>query len=293
MALSAQQTIFGIHSVAAYNPATFEPYGIAKVLGSFSLNLSSELIELTGGSNVFPWETEVGPISTEGVLTLREFPDWLYNTFLGDAATTGSAETAGAVGTITDLFGGSVVAATGITSVGLKAGSSANVKTGIYMVKAASATTVDVYALTDVDFARGSDLSYVNDTLKITSSALTIATSTAVEIPNTGLELTGGGGTIAMTTGHTAYFDSRAINTGNTRATIGTSNQTFVDVGMVCAAQKKGNDEIFLLDIMRAKAIGVPFNLTEKQFMESEINLRASRDSTRDGVFRIIRVKSS
>lgn len=294
MALSAPQSVFGIHSVTAYNPDTGIPYGTAKVVGSFSLNLSAELIELTGGSSAFPFAIETGTIATEGTIMLKEIPDWLYNVFLGNAATTNAAESAGAVTALTNVFGTTCMSATiGVASVGLKSGSSANVKAGMYVVKAASATTVDVYAMTDVDFARGSDLTYQTDLLKITGTALTISTGTAVEIPNTGLELTGGSGTIGMTIGHTAIFDSRPINTSSTVATVGSSSQSFVDVGLFCTAQKKGNDEIFMLDIMRAKAIGYPFSLNEKAFMESEVNLRAFKDSARDGLFRTIRIDAA
>lgn len=290
MSLSRHQAIFGIHSIAAYNPDTFEPYGIAKVVGAFSFNQAGESIPLNGGASLNPWEVENGVIESTGSLTLREFPDWLFQSFMGNAATTGAAEAGGGATSITNLGGSSVVAATGIASVGVKSGSEADVKTGIYMVKAVSATTVDVYALTDVDFARGTDLTFQNDSLKITASALTIATGTAVTIPNTGLELTGGVGTIGMTEGDTAWFDSRSINSGYTTATIGGSNSTYVDVGLVCAAQKKGNGEVFLIDICRAKVNGVPFPFSEKAWMESEVNFSAFYDSTRDAVFRYMRV---
>lgn len=295
MTLSRHQSVFGIHSVTAYNPDSGIPYGTAKVVGNFSLNLSSELVELTGGSSAYPWQIENGPIATEGSILLKEIPDWLYQVFLGDAATTNAAEASGAVSALTNILGTTCMdAATGIDSIGLKSGSSASVKAGMYVVKVVSATTVDVYAMTDVDFARGTDLVFQNDTLKITASALTVTTAgAATEIPGTGCEIIGGSGTIAMTTGHTAIFDTRPINAGSTTATIGTTSNSFVDVGLFCAAQKQGNDEIFMLDIMRCKAIGHPFTLAEKAFMESEINLRAFRDSTRDGLFRTFRIDAT
>jgi hypothetical protein len=274
MTLSRSQSVFGIHSICAYNPDTFEPYGIAKVVGSLAFQNSGEQIPLHGGSSLYPWEIEAGIISAEGSFLFKEVPDWSFQAFQGAAATTNAAETGGAATTIANINGTSAVAATGILSVGVESGQEAEVKTGLYMVKVVTATTVDVYALTDVDFRRGTDLTYQNDALKITASPLTIATSTAVTIPNTGLELTGGGGTIAMTVGDTAWFDARSINTGSTTVTVGADGNTFLDTGILCAAQKKGNSEIFLLDLMRVKATGFPFNLTEKAWMESEISFQ-------------------
>jgi len=295
MVLSRHQAIFGIHSIAAYNPETFIPFGIAKVVGAFTYNLAGENVPLMGGSNLFPWEVENGPIESSGSLTLKEFPDWLYAAFMGNAATTGAAEANGNTSTIVNLSGTSAVSATvGIASVGVEAGNEADVKTSIYMVSVVSATTVDVFSLTDVDFARGTDLVFQDDALKITASALTIpGTDGTVSIPNTGLEFTGGSGTVAMTTGDTAWFDSRAQNTGFTTATVGATNSTFVDVGIVCAAQRKGNSEIFLLDIVRAKAIGVPLPFAEKGWMESEVSFTSFYDNTRDAVFRTIRVNGT
>lgn len=292
MALSRNQSVFGIHSIAAYNPDTFVPFGIAKVVGAMTFSLSGETVPLLGGSNLFPWEVENGPIDSSGTFTFKELPDWLYQAFLGNAATTVAAEVNGNTSTIVNLSGTSAVSATvGIDSVGVESGNEADVKTAIYMVSVITATTVDVFALTDVDFSRGTDLIFQNDGLKITASALTIpGTSGTVSIPNTGLEFTGGSGSIAMTVGDTAWFDSRAQNTGATTATIGLTNSSFVDVGLVVAAQRKGNQEIFLLDIVRAKALGTPFPFVEKGWMESEINFTAFYDTTRDAVFRTIRV---
>jgi len=293
MALTRNQSIFGIHSVAIYNAETFQPYGIAKVVGSLTLNDSEEQVPLMGGSSRYPWDIEGGAATTEGSFVMRELPDKLWTPITGATATTGAAEASGGVGTIANIGGTSVVAATGIASVGLKSGSSADVKSGIYVVKAASATTVDVYSLTDVDALRGGDLAYQDDALKITASALTIAQSAAVEIPNTGLELTGGAGTIAMTTGDTAWFDCRSINSGYTTATVGANGITKPNVGIVCAAQKKGNNEIFLIDIMNAKLGGLPFNFAEKAWMESEITFQAVYNSVRDGVYRFMRINGS
>lgn len=293
MAPSANKMSFGIHSICAYNPDTLEPYGIAKVIGSLSLNLSGEQIPLNGGSNPYPWAVEKGIISAEGTLLIKESPSWAMNAFLGSTPVENGAEASGAVGTLTNAKGTSVVAATGIASVGLKSGQSANVKTGLYVVKAASATTVNVYAMTDVDFLRGTDLTYQDDLLKINASALTITTGGAVEIPNLGLELTGGAGTIGMTAGDTAWFDARAINTSNRVTTIGTSGQSIPDLGIFCAAQKRGSFEMFFLDMFRVAASGFPFNFTEKTWNEGEVSFQCFYDSVRNGIMREIYVKGT
>lgn len=291
MALSDKQTVFGVHSVTAYNPDTGLPYGTAEILGNVSFNNEGEIISLLGGSSLYPWENEPGNITAEGSFVFRELPDWVYEAFQGKAATTNSAEAGGAVTTLTNLNGTSLVdATTGVASVGVKSGSEADVKTGIYVVKAVTATTVDVYGMTNVDFSVGTDKEFENDALKITASPLTISTGAAVEVPGFGVELTGGSGTIGMTADDTAIFDARAINDGSTLVTIGGSDATYVDVGLVFAAQKIGNNQNFIIDIMRAQAVSLPLNFQEKNFLESEIPFTAQRNTARNGVARIIRV---
>ena len=286
MALPAKKHIFGIHSFTAYNILTGMPYGTAHVNGEMTFALSGEQIDLFGGSSLYAWANENGVISAEGSISFRELPDWTYGAFQGVDATTNAAETGGFASTIAAVSGSSVVATTGIATVGVKSGSEADLKSCGFIVKAVSATTVDVYALTDIDFTRGTDLTYQDADLKITASPLTIATSTAVEIPNTGLELTGGSGTIAMTTGDTAEFESRSINTGSTTVAVGGVGETIPTIGILCAAQKRGNNEIFYIDIPSASISGFPFNFTEKTWMESSIAFKASRDQTKGYVYR-------
>ncbi|MGR3219272.1 MAG: hypothetical protein ACUZ8H_05560 [Candidatus Anammoxibacter sp.] len=293
MVLSTPQALFGVHSVTAYNPDTRIPFGIAKVVGSVSFANSGEIIDLFGGSNLYPFKKEPGVIDASGTFVFREYPDWAFEAFLGKAATTNAAEASGSVDTIANRNGTSVVASTGIASIGVKGGSEADVKSTRYVVKAASATTVDVYAMSDADFGVGTDLTFVDDTLKITASPLTITQSGAVDIPNTGLELTGDSGVIAMVTGDTASFISRAINDGSTEVIIGSTTQTFIDVGLVFHGQRQKDGTIMSIDIFRALGIGIPFNFSEKAFSDVEIPWGAQFDSTRNGVFDYIRVKDA
>lgn len=290
MALSTPQASFGVHSVTAYNPDSRLPFGTAKVVGSISFANTGEIIDLFGGSNPYPFKKEIGVIDASGTFTFREYPDWAFEAFLGKAATTNAAETLGSVDTIANRLGTSAVAATGLLSIGVKAGSETDLKSARYVVVVVSSTTVDVYAMSDVDFAVGADLTFVDDTLKITSSPLTIGTGATVEIPNTGLELTGGGGAISMTTDDTASFISRAINDGSTEVIIGATTQSFIDVGLVFHAQRQKDGTVFSIDVFRALGIGIPFNFTEKAFADVEIPWGAQFDSSRNGVFDYIRV---
>ena len=99
----ATRNFFGIHSVTPYNRDTYVPYGGSlKVLESSSLSLTGETIDLLGGSSKYPWASEDGSITAEMALSFSEFPDFVFELFLGNAPTTNAAEASGSVGTITN-----------------------------------------------------------------------------------------------------------------------------------------------------------------------------------------------
>jgi hypothetical protein len=288
MALSNPRAIYGVHSVTPYNRSTGLPYGTAKVVGEASVNMSGELNKLMGGASRFPWAVEDGAISSEISLKLKELPNWMFELFAGKAPTTANSDSSGTVSTLTNKYGTSVMnSSTGIASVTVKAAEKADLKFTKYVVKAVSSTTVDVYAMTDEDFNRGVDKTFVNDALKITSSALTITASTAVEIPDFGLELTGGSGTIGMTTGDTATFEVLPPSSESTSVTVGGSSDSYPEFGLILMAQQRSNGEMFEIDVFRAKGIGLPIAFSEKAWSEAEIKLEAFFDSAQGGVFKM------
>lgn len=298
MALSNPRAVFGVHSLAPYDRSTREYKGILKVLGSSNLSLEGELISLNGGSAKYPWAVEDGLITAELELTFREYPDFMIELLLGKAPTANAAEANGSVTSISNAKGTVVDATTGIASVGIETGQEGDLKFSHYVVKVVTSTTVDVYASSDIDHARGDDLEYQDDLLKITTSPLTVpSTGGTVSIPNSGLELTGGSGTVDFTTagavGDTAVFSSRPKNTGSMDVIIGAASDSFPEWGAVLVAQKRGSDEMFEIDLFRVKAVGLPIGFTENEFSEASVTAQAFQDTARGGVFAIRSVKAT
>lgn len=293
MALSAPLTIYGVHSVTMYDRATWEPFGIMKVIGSLNLNMTGSMNDLYGGSSRYAWESEPGTISAEMTMSVKEWHPMGFEKWLGATVTENAAEAAGSVTTLTNRKGTSVVVATtGIASVGLKSGSSADLKDGLYVVKVTGAAAVDVYAMTDMDFDEGTDLSFINDDLKITTAPLTITTSGGkTEIPSLGVEFTGGSGTIGMTTGDTASFEIRKINVGSVEVDFGQANVSFPAFGMKIASQKKGSGSTLRTQLFNCKGIGFPLPMSEMEWASADVTIRAFRDSTLDKVGRMVWVR--
>ena len=282
--LSNARTIFGVHSVTPYNRNTNKPYGTAKVLGECSISLSGETVKLTGGSSKFPWDIQDGAISSEVSLKLKEYPDWMFELFLGKSPTALGADANGAVSAITNVKGISVVAATGLVSATVKVANKADLKFTKYIVKATDPTHVDVYAMTDVDFDRGTDKSFVNDELKITAAPLAIAQGIAVEIPGFGIELTGGAGIIAMVADDTAIFEVKPPSSSSMSVKVGGTSDSLPEFGLIIMAQKKSDGTMVEIDVFRAKGAGLPLSFAEKAYSEAEIKLQSFYDSEKDGI---------
>lgn len=289
MGLTNPRAFYGVHSVTPYSRTTGLPYGILKVLDSSSIALSGEQNELRGGSNRYPFASEDGAITSEMNLKMGEFPNFAVELFLGKAPTTSSsAETSGNVSTLTNKYGTSVVASTGLASVSVKSAKKANLKFGKYVVKAVSSTTVKVYASTDIDFGRGDDSAFADDNLSVTSAALSITTGTGTDIDDLGLTLTGGAGTIGFTTGDTATFEVRPVNTGGySTARIGAAADVFPEFGAIIMAQARSNGELFEIDAFKVKGSGLPLGFESFSWNKPEVKAKLLYDSAKDGVFDI------
>jgi len=294
MALSTPRSVFGIHSITPYNIDTGEFYGTVKVAQNSSLSMTGELIPLNGGSSKSPYGVEDGLITTELSLSFSQYDDFLIELFMGKKPTSNAAEATGSVSTVANKYGTSAVSATvGIDSIAVKAADEDDLKFGKYLVKVASATTVDLYMSSDADHGRGTAGSFTNDLLLIEAGIAIADTSATVDVADYGLEITSGSGTIAMTIGDTAEFSVRPPNAISMDVVIGGSSDSYPEFGVIIMAQKRGGatGELFELDCFRVKAVGLPIGFSTNEWSTAEVTAQAFYDSARNGVFSIRHVK--
>lgn len=286
MGLSEPRSIFGVHSITARNRTTGKFYGIAKCLAGSTFSLEGETVKLEGGSSKYPWAVADGKISASLSIAMKEYPDWLFEVFLGKKPTINAVEASGSVTTPINKVGTSAInATTGIASIGVKSGSEADVKFNEYTIEVISATTVMITAATDVDFARGTDKTFENDDLEILSAAITIPDSGAtVDVPGFGLEITGGSGTVAMTIGDTSTFESRPINASSMEVSVGGSSDIYPEFEAILVAEYQG--KIFSINVHKLKCIGAPIGMTAKEWSEGEVTAEAAYDSAKNAVFK-------
>lgn len=287
MGLSEPRVVFGIHSFAATRRSDGTAYGMIRVLKDSSLSLQGELIGLNGGSNPYEWAVESGKITAEMALKFAEYPNFAYELFLGKAVTVNAAEASGNCSTLTNKKGTSAQhATTGIATATVDSGQEADLKFAKYIVKVITSTTVNVYGTSDVDYTRGTDLAFQDDDLKLLAANLTIVASTAVAVPGTGVELTGGSGTIGMTVGDTALFETRPINAGSIEVIVGASTDVTPEFGALIVAQKRGDGSMFEIEAFKCRSVGLPIGFAEKSFSEADAKAKLLYDSAKGGVFR-------
>jgi len=279
---------YGIHSICPFRISDGLPYGILKVLGGGTMTMQSEFEELFGGSNKFAWAVEAKTISSEWTATVKSMPDFMFELFLGASVATTAASATGTVDGLANVLNATAFdAVVGVATATVKTGSEADLKDGVYIIKAVSATTVDVYGLTDIEFKKlgaVNDLTYLDEALKITASPLTIVLATAVEIVGLGVELTGGSGAIAMVTGDTARFHVNSAHNGVSEITFGAAASIFPEHKQLCLGQKRANGDVFELELDKVVGGGMPIPFEEQTFAIPELAMKLIQDSSTDRV---------
>jgi hypothetical protein len=240
---------------------------------------------LYGGSNKYPFASEDGEISAEMSLKVGQMEDFMFELFLGKAPSANSVEASGNVSTLTNKYGSSMVAATGLLGT-ITVLSAANLKFGKYVIKATGSAAFDVFHSSDIDHARGTDASYSADDLKV-AAVTGVATGVGSDVTSLGLTFTGGASATAFVTGDTATFEVRPINTKSATARIGAAADVFPEFGAIIMAQKRSSDELFEVDAFRCKASGMPIQFEHFTWNKPEVKAKLLYDSAKDGVFDI------
>lgn len=289
MATTSPATIFGVHSLTILDQITFTPIKTFKVVGDLTVPFETDLEILYGGSNRFAWEAEPKTFKTEMAISLKQFDNAMFTYLSGAAVTETAAEASGAVTTLTNRYGALVSATIGVASVSVTTAAKADLKAGLYVVKAASATTVDVFATTDVDFSAGTALTILSDDMKV-ASALSITTGGATVVTGLGVTLTGGSGTIALTTGDTATFEIRPINVGAVDITLGNFYTVLPRLAIAFAAQKKGSGEVFYGFAPKVQPAGFSIPMKEMAFATGSEKLMLLYDNSLNYVAKLRRI---
>jgi len=279
---------YGICGLAAVNRTTGLPFGRARVIGEVAFNLGGELVKLFGGTSLFPHAANPGVLESTLNMKLKEFPPFLSELYMGvTPVDTTTPSTTGEISVaLANKVGTSLVdATTGIDSVALD-GVTADVRFAAYAIIAVSATTVDIFAYDDVDFARETAVVFQDDALKINAAPITVpGASATVNIPNTGIDIVGGSGAIAFVTSDTGLFETNPTFNRKIVTTLPATGLVFPEHKIVIVGERQGTVGLHKMDVFRVKGVGLPRTFGEKAFAETEINAAVLADSVQ-GVYK-------
>lgn len=286
--LSDPRILYGVHSITPYSRLDGIPYGILKVIGSANLALSSDLEQLYAGSNKFAWAAENKTVSTELTCKVKAYPGFLFSLFLGATVTDAGSDSAGTISTLTNVKGTSIAnGTTGLASVTVKVAAKASLKFGKYLIVATGDDDFDIYALSDIDFTRGTDIDYTDDALKVKAAQTIGDTSATLDLDDLGITITGGSGTVALVTGDSASFEVLPPSSKSSNIVVGKSTDTFPNFGALLLAQKRATGEMFEIDAHNCVGGGLPINLEENAFSQPELKMTCLYDSAKNRVFTI------
>jgi len=285
---------FGIHSVGAVNRSTGKPYGMIATVGDASINVEASSVDLRGGSILAARATEQTEADYNASYTAKSWPDWMFTVNFGATITKiGASATDGTISALVNYLNTTVFSATtGITTATLKATKAGDLKFGHYIVIAASASTVDVYTTSNFDFTRGADLFFENDEMEITATALSITTAGVTEIPGTGVELTGGSGTIALVVGDVAVFEVAPPHNGISDIQMGKQDALPPEHELWFFGKKRASGECMSIRCYKAQAVSggsIPMSMSD--FASTDFAIKLLYDDTYGRVFDIRAMK--
>ena len=286
---------FGIHSVGAVNRSTGKPYGMIATVGNASINVEASSVDLRGGSVLAARATEQTEVDYNATYNARSWPDWMFTVNFGATVSTIAASaTLGTISALVNYINTSVFdATTGITTATLKSNEEDSLKFNHYIVVATDATNVDVYTTSNFDFTRGDDLFFDDDTLKITITPLTIVTGSAVEVPGSGIELTGGSGTIGMVAGDVAVFEVAPPHNGISDIQMGALGTLPPEHELWFFGKKRASGESMSVRCFKAQVVSggsIPLSLSD--FAATDFTVKLLFDDDFGRVFDIRYLKA-
>lgn len=269
MALTEPVKLFGEHSITFLDYSTKIPRKTVKVIAETTLPFQADVEVLYGGSNKLAWDAEPKYIKPEGSLQFKQFDtelyEWLCNATTTSTTVAGTAvpSTTGVISTPVNVKGTTMYSAAGMIAPTITSGKNTDLKEGLYVVEAASASTYNVYITTDYDFIAGSQTYLLDNTMKIVS-AHAMATGVGVDISNFGLTITGGASATALTIGDTCTFEVTPIYHELETITAGQSGLILPYMSCVISAARKGTGDLWR--VYAPKVLLAGFDTALKEF---------------------------
>jgi hypothetical protein len=257
--------LFGFDSVIFCDITTKVPVAMLRILNSmeFGRNRGS-MVPLKGGSFPGAVALESGDPENPLALEVREYPNVAFAAFENANITDNAAEVSGNFGALTNSKGVSVFdATTGIASVAENVVNKNNIPFGRLVYVGVGADTVDIYAPAKL-VGTGN---FSDKLAKVASAVIIPGTGGTVDVPDLGITITGGSGSIAFVVDDAAYQDVRGVNNGNSIIEVGNINESLTEYLMFAFFPKMANGSFLYTEFHRvAMTSGIPIMGTYREW---------------------------
>lgn len=285
---------FGVTDVSLYQISDGVPLAHLRAVGDCGGDFTADTVKVEGGSQNFPWKVAITGFKGSIKLKLREYSPEALAIFLGGTSTVYPAAATGAVVDDANVKGTTLKSAAGFLSPTITAGDEADAKSGWYILKAASASTVDIYAYSTAHLNRGTDATVQDNYIKLTASPLAIPSGTGATlvVADLGLTFTRGASALAVTSGDTMRFFVQAPISEAWKLKFGQSVPSFNDVGVIIGGERDSGEGM-MLHLYRCKCLGAPLNFVRKGYAEMDITVEPQYDSGFDGVGELMAIREA
>ena len=283
MTIEKVRDFFGIRYLIPYDIDTKLPIVVLRAVGEISFENEIESVDLVGGHADAPYDTEFGQPSPVMSGTVREYPAELFQIMETFTITENAAEASGAIGTPTNHQGTSIFKNPGITNITANPSQLANLKFGMYVLKATAATTLSLYIAGLVDD--------FDDIEALVESSISTTTTASVAINTQGIVLTVTG-VPNYTVGDTCAFEVRPVNTGSTQVLVGAGTAPS-NFGVRCVFPRKTDGVLHYIDVFNVSGRGMPWKGVSREWSEFAINWKPLARASDGAVYQMVRCLGS
>lgn len=288
---------YGLYSIMLLDYTTHEPLRLFKKVAELTIPFEADAEDYIGGGDKLAEESEIKTYKPDMTLQLKQFDREMYAYLSSAVVTIGAAEPSGYCSAqatppiAVSSVGTSNTISSTVTGIATIAVSNVNdLKTGKYIIKAVSATTIYFMPTSDFEFggaftsgtkvsfatnALGTDI--LNRPLMVTGNTpYTFSVSNGAQTVLTGFGLTiTGGSAVAMTPGDTAEIEVRAANIENDQIILGQAAAMIPKrYAMLATMDSKTTGEVIYVFAPKVMPLGFNVPLKQKAWADAAPKLK-------------------
>ena len=288
---------FGISDMRIVSRTDKTSVSHLRVLGDVGGEFTADTTEVSGGALNYPYAVSITGFKGSLKVNAKEYDPDTQAKAAGGVSTFSTAAPNGEVTDSANVTGTTLMSAAGFITPIIKVADVTWVKGGWYLAVAASATTINVYAMNSSMFTRGPSadyLSYVDKSGLVNASPLTIPSdpNATLDMDTIGITMTRGASARSVTSGDSMIFYVKPTFVEANKMVFGSANASFTNVMVYLASEMEGGQTTFAI-LYNCKCLGAPIPFKRKGYAEYDYTIMPMYDSALDAVGEIRTIREA